>query len=316
MASSASYDSFDELADQQVERALERIAWDPNGIRRFRFRPAGLHAIARYLVPGQLWIIAAATGIGKTTLLLCAADDFVLDGARVAYLGLEMEDHELRTAHACLRARVPRWVAVENSWSEQPGGREMAKSVMEHLFAQRKHPLVDRLLFLPHRYIDAGVLKQAAKEAAAFGADILIVDHLNHISSSSLNDFTHIVQLSKKIAEDHGLVNISAVQMNRDAVRGGHKLTRYQPMQLQHMYGGGVIEHNAVVVLNPYRPIVTGADETTKKLILAATKGDIEPTSVLQKDRMGIAVLKHRPRGELEGHRCVLRLEHGKLYDL
>jgi replicative DNA helicase len=299
-----------------TDLAYAGLELDARNVRRFRFRPEGLHQIARFLVPGQFWVVAAGTGIGKTTFLLSVADDFLIQGAKVAYLGLEMEPDELATAFACLRAQVPRWVAVENAWGEVPNGEDKFHRVREHIFAQAVRPLADQLKFLPHRYITPAILHEAAAEAHDWGADILIVDHINHVETEGYNDFAKLVKLSKRIAEEYSLVNISAAQINRDAVRGGHRLTRWQPMQLHHIQGGGVIEQNAVVVLNPYRPLVTGTDETTKRLIKMAMKGDIEDTSVLQKDRMGVAVLKHRPRGDLVGQRTVLRFEHGKLLDL
>lgn len=300
----------------RVTRARQKLTLDPGKVRRFRFKPNALHSIARFLVPGQLWIVAAGTGIGKTTFLLSVADDFIQAGARVAYLGLEMEDDELSTAFACLRAQVPRWVAVENSWDEQPGGRDMYDRLQNQLQAQWLDPLVHHLKFLPHRYINTKVLWEAAEEAADWGADILVTDHLNHVETDGYAEFAHMIRQSKKVPEKFGMVHLAAAQINRDAVRGGHRLTRWQPMQLHHIQGGGVIEQNAVVVLNPYRPIITGNDETTKRLIKMAMKGDIEDTSVLQRDRMGVATLKHRVRGDLVGERTVLRFERGKLYDL
>lgn len=305
-----------EQALDRVHRSRRQLTLDASKVRRFRFRPDSLHAIARFLVPGQFWVVAAGTGIGKTTFLLSVADDFIMQGARVAYAGLEMEDDELGTAFACLRARVPRWIAVENAWDEHPSGKDMYERVQNQLSAQWLDPLVGQLKFLPQREMTPAVLVAAAAEAHDWGADILIVDHINHVETEGYNDFAKLCRLSKRIAEKYDLVNISAAQINRDAVRGGHRLTRWMPMQLHHIQGGGVIEQNAVAVLNPYRPVLTGTDETTKHLIKAAMKGDIEDTAVLQKDRMGIAVLKHRVRGDLVGQRTVLRFADGKLTDL
>jgi hypothetical protein len=305
-----------EQALDRVHRARRKLTLDPRKVRRFRFRPEALHNVARFLVPSQLWIVAAGTGIGKTTFLLSTADDFILQGARVAYLGLEMEDDELSVAFACLRAGVPRWVAVENAWSERPNGGDEFQRVQHHLSSQWLDPLVGQFKILPHRYLTQSVLWEAAEEAADWGADILVTDHINHGEKDSFEDFSARVKLAKRVAEEFDLVHVAAAQINRDAVRGGHRLTRWGPMQLHHIQGGGVIEQNAVVVLNPYRPLVTGTDETTKRLIKMAMKGDIEDTAVLQKDRMGVAVLKHRPRGDLVGQRTVLRFEHGKLLDL
>ena len=303
-----------ELNRNQVERAHSSLTPDPMA-SRLRFAPDGLHTIARYLQPGQFWDIAANPGIGKTTFLLSAADDFLLAGKKVAILGLEQEDFELRTAFACLRAGVPRWIAIENSWKEQDGGQDMYERVHRQLHAQGQAPLLESLLLLPQRYIDVKVLVQAAKEAAAFGADVLIVDHLNHIRADSYNEFGKIVQLSKKIAEDYGFINLSASQVNREAVKGGHRLTRYMPAQLHHLYGGSVLEQNAVVVLNLYRPVMHPTTPAMGALIQAAMKGEIEATGVLQPNRMGVAVLKHRTRGELEGRRTILTLSDGKLVD-
>lgn len=306
---------FLDLNEDQVARAAGSLTLDTSTIRRFRFRPNALHQIARFMVPGQLWVVAAATAIGKTTWGLSTTDDLLIDGARVAYLGLESEDFELRRNFACLRARVPVAVATENSWDEQPSGADMYARVQHQLDAQMVSPLLETLLLLPQREINAKVLLEAAAQAKDFGADVLVVDHANH-GEYDYTSFSKLIRLSKAVAERNDLVNITLAQMSRAATHGGHRLTRYQPMQMQHIQGGGVIEQNAVVVLNLYRPIVTGTDETTKRLVKQAMKGDIEAKYVLQPNRMGITVLKHRVRGELESERCVLKLEHGKLTDL
>jgi KaiC/GvpD/RAD55 family RecA-like ATPase len=308
---------FRDLAAEQVGRAEGALTLAPR--RRLRFKPHALHGITRYLVPGQFILVTAATGIGKTTFLLSTADDFLLLGKKVAMLGLEQEDHELRTALACLRAGVPRHIAIENSWLEYADGREMFERVRHQLDAQACSPLLDQLLLLPHRYIDTKTLITAAKEAHDFGAEVLIVDHIHHIQAGAdYSEFARLVQASKKIAEDFGFVNLSAAQINRESLRasGSHRLTRYMPAQLHQIQGGGVIEQNVNMALNLYRPVmVPKNDEETKKL-KAAMRGEIEPGEVLQRNRMGVAVLKHRSNGSLEGRRCILALEDGKVVDV
>lgn len=303
-----------DLADFQVVRAHDALTPDPSP-KRVRFGPDSLHAIARFMVPGQFWVVAGNAGIGKTTFILSTLDDLLLAGKKVAVLGLEQEDYELRTAIACLRARVPRWIAIENSWKEHEHGADMYERVHWQLESQVQSPLREQLLLLPDRYIDGKALVKAAQKAEAFGADVLIVDHINHIRADSFTEFGKIVQLSKKIAEDSGLVNLTAAQVNREAMKGGHRLSRYMPAQLHQLYGGGVIEQNAVVVLNIYRPVMHPTTKAETSLIQAAMKGEIEATSVLQPNRMGVAVLKHRPRGEMEGRRTILTLTDGKLHD-
>lgn len=303
------------LAEDQVITALDALSLEPQ--QTIRFTPAVLHRIVRPLAKGSFVVVAANTGIGKTPFLLSTVDDLVQAGHKVAYMGLEQKPHELRIAHACLRAEVPRAVAVENSWREHPDGDAMLQRVKRELRDQAIGALKDKLLFLPHETVSEKTLRDAAALAGDWGADVFVVDHINHQDGDgSYAEFRRLCQLSKKIAERHAFVNISAAQINREALRGGHRLTRYQPMQLHQIQGGGPIEQNAVLVLNLYRPIIKAPPKSRDEaLVKQAMQGAIEPTLVLRPNRLGVVVLKHRVRGELEGQRCILEYDTGRFVD-
>jgi replicative DNA helicase len=299
---------------EQVARALGQLVYRPTG--RPRFAPRTLHDILRYPSRGQLWVVASSTGIGKTTLLLHTVDELVRQAYKIAVLGLEQEDWELRTAFACLRAGVHRAIAVENSWAEHADGDEMYARVQQALAEQNEPPLVELLKLLPQRYITLDVLEEAVQDAAQWGAKIVVVDHIHHIAAGkrSFAEYTAIVQACKRLAEEHEIVMLVAAQVGR---RGsfGTALQRYMPAQIKDIEGGDVLAQNANVIFGLYRPLIVPATKEDKARLRMAEKGLIQANEVLRPWRMGVNVMKHRSRGELEGKRVVLRLENGKLYD-
>jgi replicative DNA helicase len=307
------------LALEQVKRAAAAATTDVEARDkgRVRFIPRCLHRITGYLPKGSLAILAAQTGLGKSTFLMSVLDDWIEAGYTVSMLGLEQEDWELRTQYACLRSGVPKQVALTNSWDEEEDGQAMHTRLHTELVRQLEEPLIDRLLFFPDRYLSLDALEQAAEEAKDLGSDILIVDHLNHMEGSSdPRELKRIVQRAKALAEQYKLLVLAAAQINRASYQGGHRLTRYMPAQLQHIMGGSAIEQNAVVVLNLWRPVIVPVDKREKALIEMAKKGEIEPSLVLQPMKMGVVDLKNRIDGSLESKRCVLQLEpNGKLFD-
>jgi replicative DNA helicase len=299
--------------ETQIGSALYKLDLHPPS--RPRFEPSALHDLVRFPIPGQLWVVAAPTGIGKTTFLLSTIDGFLEQGVKVAMLGLEQEPDELRIAFACLRAGVPRAVAIENSWSEHERGADWFGRVQDHLLLQGEAPLASTLKLLPQRYINTEVLSEAVAEAMDWGAEILVVDHIHHIQTGgSFNEYKTLVQQCKKLAEDANLVALVAAQVGR---RGsfGHALQRYMPPHLRDIEGGDILSQNANVVIGLYRPLIDPDTDDKRRAIRAAELGRADPSSVLRPWTMGVNVMKHRTRGEQEGKRVMLRLQDGRLLD-
>jgi replicative DNA helicase len=300
--------------DHQIFLAKRKMTLNP-GIRP-KFLPESLHQAVRYPSRGQLWVLTAATGIGKTTFLLSQIESLVSQEIPVAMLGLEQEPDELRMKYACLQSGVSFAVAEENSWSEVSGGLYDFERVQSALVQQLSPENVKHLKFLPQRYIDLEVLEQAAKDAAQWGARVMVVDHIHHIQSGgSFNEYRKIVQACKRLAEEYKMVMLVAAQVGRKGSHG-HALQRFMPPEIKDIEGGDVLAQNANVIVGIYRPlkpIVTDADKAKLK---AAQARMIEPMEVLRPNTMGIVVMKHRARGEMEGRRVLLHLERGRLTDL
>lgn len=301
------------LVLDQVGEARNRLAYAPGG-HPTRFRPDSLHDAVRFLSPGQLWIVAAQTGIGKTTFTLSTISDWVDMGIKVCLVPTELEDWEVRRDLACLRSDVDKRIAIENSWHEHADGMEMLTAVDAELQEQMEPPWSDHLMILPYRTVTDEVLLEAGKLAQEFGAQVLVVDHLDHIDyeKQAFGLAGKIARAAKAAAEEYGLSVLGMKQIHSAAALGD-PLQRYMAPQLHQLQGGGLTAQNAAVVLGIYRPLVELFGDEGKKRLAAVRAKLLDAREVLMPNTMGVVVLKHRPQGQLEGRRCLLTVRHGRV---
>lgn len=298
----------------QVGEARNRLVYAPGGTPT-RFRPNSLHDAVRFLSPGQLWIVAAQTGIGKTTFTLSTVSDWVEMGIKVCLVPTELEDWEVRRDLACLRADVDKRIAIENSWHERPDGMELFERVDAELRRQAEPPWSDHLMVLPYRTITEAVLLDAGAAAREFGAQVLVVDHLDHVDYESKAAFGlagKIARAAKSAAEEYELAVVGMKQVH-NAAAFGDPLQRYMAPQLHQLQGGGLTGQNAAVVLGIYRPLVELFGDDGKRRLAAVRAKLLDAREVLMPNTMGVVVLKHRPQGQLEGRRCLLTVRHGRV---
>lgn len=305
------------LVVEQVGEARRRLRASP--VQPVRFVQPSLHAVARSLSPGQLWMVMAQSGIGKTTFALSVINDWVESGIKVCLVPTELEDWEVRRDIACLRAGVHKSIAIESSWDEYADGDAMLKRVDEEIRKQAIPPFSDHLMVLPIRELDEMAILDAGKTAAEFGARVLVVDHFDHIdyggrAANSFGATGRIARAAKAAAEEHDITVLGMKQVNTEAAKGD-VLNRYMPPQLHQMQGGGLNHQNAVVVLGLYRPLKKVETEDDLNRLKAVRARLIDPSMVLMPNALGIVVLKHRPDGRLENRKCILTLNNGRLIE-
>jgi hypothetical protein len=181
--------------------------------------------------------------------------------------------------------------------------------------AQEHAPWMDRVYLDPARSVNRLRLTQAAERAVKFGASVLLVDHIDRLEhgegKNSYHELAKTVQHCKNLATDHGLTVVCTSQMNREASKGS-RLAKYFPPQLHQVFGGSVKEHEGDVWLGLWRPI---RDDVDAKTLKRAAAGLIEVREVWAPNTMGVQCLKHRLR-DVEGHRTMLHVSHGRVRDL
>jgi replicative DNA helicase len=249
-----------DVARDAMENLLDRL--EGRGSTGLRVGFNRLDALTQGFQPGNLIILAARPGIGKTALalnwLLRSSEKH---GASAAFFSLEMSKEEvflrLLSAHSTL-----------NMKAIQTGGFDDA--IQARLLQSR-----DALLGLPIFINDqAGItIQQITGMVERHGAsnkklDLLIVDYLQLMSSpdssraSKQSEATRVGEISrgfKLLAKDHGMPVVVLSQLNREVEhRQGGK------PQLSDLRDSGSIEQDADMVMfihRKMRPLMEGEEE-------------------------------------------------------
>lgn len=274
-----------------------------------------LDEIVAGMAEGDIWFLGGFSGDGKTTALTSALDCWYESEKRIYYMGLESRPNVLKTHWACKRlnidagevltGRALRW----HDWSLRKAElTAMIRSFDEGQTAAQVH-------FSPVQFVDSLALEEAFKNCKDFGADILIIDHIDHIEGDKGSSYEVSREVCKtlfRLAQNHGIRCLVATQFNNDAVKG-NRAGRYLPPQPGHVFMGGHKRQIASGMLGIYRPLKRGLDPQTMKEFQA---GALEPLDVCEPNTMGVVCMKHRLLGKYEGRRVYLGVERGKVVEL
>jgi replicative DNA helicase len=269
-----------DVAFEAMDRLLERL--DGKGAAGLRVGFSRLDAITQGFQPGNLIILAARPGIGKTALALnWALRASVQHDAHVAFFSLEMSKEEVFNRLLAAHASV-------NMKAVQAGAFDEA--VQAKLLTARDD-LVRRPLFicdqatLTVREITAMVDRHLAR--ANQRLDMVVVDYLQLLSSPSdsraakQSEAVRIGEISrafKLLAKDRGIPVVVLSQLNREVEhrQGGRP-------QLSDLRDSGAIEQDADMVMfihRKMRPVMEGdAEDRSAELILSKHRNG--PTGVV-----------------------------------
>jgi hypothetical protein len=165
-------------------------------------------------------------------------------------------------------------------------------------------------------FIDAPRLALALEEASDLHADVVIIDHIDHVTSfdggSQWEQSVKACHTVLQSAQKYGLRMLVATQLNNEVVRG-NVMAQYHPPQPHHVYLGGQKRQIAAGMLGLYRPLKTGI---TKDELADVKEGRAEVTSILEPNTMGVVVMKHRKYGRFEGSKVALGVEKGRVFEI
>src|SRR3954452_11139555 len=238
--------SLNELVDQAMED-LEKIQ---NRESAFAGVPTGFQdvdALLSGMQPGNLLVVAARPGVGKSSFVTNLARNVAVDaGSPVAMFSLEMSRWEIGMRLLCAEARVP-WDLIRN--------KRVAADDWSRI-AQAADTLHDSPLFI----VDSGNVtlvdiraKARRLSARKEGLGLIIVDYLQLTSHTRRvdNRQQEIAEISrglKMLAKELKIPVIAVSQLNRDPERRQDK----RP-QLSDLRESGAIEHDADIVMFIHR---------------------------------------------------------------
>ncbi|BDU76349.1 replicative DNA helicase [Mesoterricola sediminis] len=259
-----------DVARDAMENILDRL--EGRGSTGLRTGFSRLDAITQGFQPGNLIILAARPGIGKTALALnWLLRSALYHGAHAAFFSLEMSKEEVFSRLLSQHAGI-------NLKAAQAGGFDEAT---EARILQSRDALLDLPIYINDqaaittREITAMVDRHLSQ--ANHKLDLLIVDYLQLVSSpegsraAKQSEAVRIGEISrgfKLLAKDHGMPIVVLSQLNREVEhrQGGRP-------QLSDLRDSGAIEQDADMVMFIHRrmaPSVEGADDDrSAELIIA-----------------------------------------------
>jgi replicative DNA helicase len=203
--------------------------------------PTGLVDIDRgmgSLQPGELIVVAARPGCGKSSILRQIACRTAIDGRKVAVVSTEMGAKEI------VRAAARQLSGVAWRRGESLPAAERA----EYLEALRRISVLSTLRLTEDRRLSTMLAKWRALMGEEFPPQLFVVDYLQQLDSDMRKGETlaaavgRISSALKGFAKDNRVVVLAAAQLNRESAKDSDP-------QLHHLRDSGAIEQDADRVL-------------------------------------------------------------------
>lgn len=275
-----------------------------------------LDALVGGIGEGNVWFVGGFSGHGKTTFLMDLTAKLIATDRTVYYLGTETAANELRTRLACQRVGVYAGHVLSGASRSWHNWDEVRAALVADIRGQLTLGDRDKFLVCPSQRINAAGLRGAFQNAAVAGADLVIIDHIDHVSHGGMKagfeDARALSGLVLDEAQRTSLRVIAATQFNNESLRGD-RLGPHHPPQPHHVFMGSHKRQIAWGMLGVYRPL--RADLTPDDL-KKARAGVLQPDQYLEPDTMAVSIMKHRHYGSHEGRHVKLRFDHGRLSDI
>lgn len=293
-------DPYD-MACKQAEDAIERGRVDLSNAPHWRW-PTLDERLGR-MMPGQLVIVGALSGNGKTSFMLSQMDWMEAEGIGTLYVPLELNPEDLRRQWAAWRLHMDWQHVARNEWDQLPdGSRELHEMEMARL-AQSRH-----IQFPPERRIDIPDLARwVAWGVEHFQARCIIIDHFHRMDFGG-NTNTYRIQVSdaaralKDMAREFKITIVATAQLNRSSPPS--LLDRYVPPSIDRLKESSALAEEADVVLMLSRRLRKGSH--SKADIDAVRSGHKSERDFAEPDVMAVTCRKHRLSDAAAGDRSTM----------
>lgn len=310
----------DVTASNQICEAIAALDRHPDTFVRWPF--PDLDALTGPLAPGNVWFVCAPSAGGKTTFVASAIEAWRHARRKVYVMPLETRAYEFRTYLACMAQGVPSGEVLSGNLRTLPNGEALRQRLKDELWSQFKKPFVDQVMVSSQRAIDVMGLQKGMMEAKAFGADVIIVDHIDHLEAGDTGGNLYaaakaVNHAALRLAQDNDQLLVFTSQLNMQSDRTQDHLAKYAPPRDQHVLFGGLKRQVATGMVGLFRPVrQRKASETPDEYVKAIRKarsGEDESWRALEPNVMGVSAMKLRNFGQKEGARTFLRVAEGRV---
>ncbi len=301
------------LVDDQTGDAVQELHEDTRGYPNFPW--PSLADVTGPMCPGDLVMVAARTGNGKSLFLQNLFDALVVGGLAGLYVGLEQSPSALRRKWACIRADVRPSLVMATKKHEYGTPTYLdARSLVEKQIAwQRAEPIRSLAHFSGARRINAQGMRAWVEWAVKYNCRFVVIDHIDRVQhgngANAFHELSETIRLAKELAVEHRIVMLLASQVGRPS----DALEMFMPPSLHNMRGAGTKEEEADTVLGIYRPLKKTAKQ---EQMTAVRQGLAERETVIEPNAMGVMVLKHRLDGVIAGKSIILGVQHQRVMEM
>ncbi len=241
--------ALEDVASLMLERAKAEL--DPNRLPPgLQFGIPGLDSITKGLMPGQMCIVAARPGCGKTSLAVQFAIEQMTRGKRGLFFSYEMSNDEL----------VERMIRNSFPMEEWVSSIDYSVKTAVHKLSG----LPGDVSIVDDSSVDELKLRAMARSAKAAGRlDYIVVDYIQLMPCSRRieNRQQELAKLSgqlKAVAKEMQVPVLALSQFSRASVASGEP-------QLHHLRESGALEQDADKVILMWEPKET--DDGTRRYV-------------------------------------------------
>lgn len=305
------------VASDQIADALLHLDRHPDTLMRWPF--PDLDALTGPMGEGEVWMVPAFSGGGKTTFIVSCIDRWRLAGKRVFVMPLELQPYRFRTMLACMVTGTHPGDALSGALRADPFRAGERERLREALRAQMLPDYLDNVMISEQRAINVRGLEKGLEEATAYGADVVIVDHIDHIGGDGKQGYDAskaVNHAALTMAQDNGLLLLFTSQLNMEIARGD-RLAKYAAPMVSNVQFPSVKLQVSTGMIGLFRPLrglkPTETPEEYAMAIKAARAGQSDAPDMLEPNTMGVVAMKLRNYGSKEGMRINLAVEHGRV---
>ncbi len=306
-------------ASNQIVDSIIHLERHPGSLVRWPYPE--LDELTGPMGEGEVWFTAAYSGGGKTTFVVSTIEAWRLQGKRVYVMPLELTASRFRTYLACMETGINPGDALSGQLRADPSRADDLERLIDAVRSQIRSEYVERVMISEQRAINVKGLEKGLKEAKAFKADVVIVDHIDHIENGDgSNLYTESVAVNNaalRMAQDNGMLLWFTTQLNMEIGKGRDHLAKYGPPMQHHLMFPTAKIKNATGIIGLFRPLRAQHEYETAKEYAGAIKlaraGAANAPLALQPGVVGVNAMKLRNYGQHEGKRVTLGFAHGRV---
>lgn len=192
---------------------------------------------------GDLIVMAARPGQGKTALALSLMYDFAKLGGKGLFVSLEMSSEQLAKRYLSLLSQIPNW-KIRNAI--------LKDYEVTHICEEANNSNVEFFVDDDPNCSIQQIKGKAKIHKAKYGLDLLIIDYIQLITGTKTNREQEIAEISrnlKLLAKELQITVVVLAQLSRKCEERADK----RPM-LSDIRESGSVEQDADVVIFPFRP--------------------------------------------------------------